>query len=438
VIAIAQRLSRRSGVAAKADPSPARAKADRADLLLVALAGAHAAVLMTAPAAPVIAIGLWWNANTISHYFIHRPFFRRRGANRAFAAYLSMLLGFPHALWRDRHLAHHARVATRLRLSVDLLTQTALVLVVWTAMLGAAPTFFLSVYLPGWAAGLLLCAAHGYYEHAHGTTSHYGRLYNLLLFNDGYHVEHHASPSTHWTRLPAHLDPGARVSRWPAPMRWLESDGLIVLERLALHSAAAQRFLVRAHERAFHAVLARACPFCCQAPRIAIVGGGLFPRTALVLRRILPNARLTIIDANLAHLNAARGWELGGEVEFVHQRFVAGPPATSRLRSHRTSASFRLRANLRQCASAGQVGVASLPPGDLRPRQAPPSPPGISVPADGYDLVVLPLSFEGDRDAIYRRPPARAVIVHDWLWRKRGVSRVVSLALLKRINLIRP
>ena len=122
-------------------------------------------------------------------------------------------------------------------------------------MLAAAPLFFLSVYLPGWAAGLLLCGAHGYYEHAHGTTSHYGRLYNLLLFNDGYHVEHHAHPSAHWTRLPTYHDPRARVSRWPAPIRWLEGDGLILLERLALRSPALQRFLLRAHEGAFRKLL---------------------------------------------------------------------------------------------------------------------------------------------------------------------------------------
>src|SRR5262245_19525504 len=212
VTAIAQRLSRRIGVAATADPSGVAAKADRnpagakADLLLIMLAGAHAAVLMAAPSAPVIAIGLWWNANTISHYFIHRPFFRRRGTNRAFAAYLSVLLGFPHSLWRDRHLAHHAGVAARPRLSRDLVMQAGLVLTFWSVMVIAAPLFFLSVYLPGWAAGLLLCGVHGYYEHAHGTTSHYGRLYNLLLFNDGFHVVKHAHPSAHWTRLAWHYD----------------------------------------------------------------------------------------------------------------------------------------------------------------------------------------------------------------------------------------
>jgi len=380
--------------------------------MLVVFAGAHAALLMAAPTAPVIAVGLWWNANTISHCFIHRPFFRRRGANRAFAAYLSVLLGFPHALWRGRHLAHHAGVEARTRLSRDLVMQASLVLAFWSVMLAAAPLFFLSVYLPGWAAGLLLCGAHGYYEHAHGTTSHYGRLYNLLLFNDGYHVEHHAHPSAHWTRLPSYHDPRARVSRWPAPFRWLEGDGLILLERLALRSPTLQKFLLRAHEGAFRQLFTRAGGLEGTTPRIAIVGGGLFPRTALVLRRILPRARLAIIDANLAHLNAARAWPIGGDVEFIHERFP-------RLRSHsRASASAQIsHSSLRRDRSARQASAGESD--------------------HGYDLVVLPLSFEGDRDALYDRPPARTVIIHDWLWRKRGVSGIVSVALLKRLNLVR-
>jgi hypothetical protein len=382
------------------------------DLVLVALAGAHAVVLMAAPTAPVIAIGLWWNANTISHYFIHRPFFHRRSANRMFAAFLSMLLGFPHALWRNRHLAHHAGVSTRSRLSGDLAVQTALVLLLWIATFAAAPQFFLSVYLPGWAAGLLLCAAHGYYEHAHGTTSHYGWLYNLLLFNDGYHVEHHKNPTTHWTQLPAHLDPAARVSRWPAPLRWLESDGLIALERLALRWPALQRFLVRVHERAFRELLTRAGCLDVRSPRIAIVGGGLFPRTALVLRRLIPDARLIIIEGDLSHLNTARAWPGTGDIEFIHARFPASPPTSVPVGNLPPS----LAANI------GELRRGKPPVGDFRPP---------------YDLVVLPLSFEGDRDAMYARPPARIVVVHDWVWRRRGIGRVVSFALLKRINLVR-
>ena len=78
------------------------------DALPVALAAGHGALLLLAPAAPVVAVGLWWNSNTVSHLFLHRPFFRSRAANRLFACYLTLVLGIPQTVWRDMHLAHHA------------------------------------------------------------------------------------------------------------------------------------------------------------------------------------------------------------------------------------------------------------------------------------------------------------------------------------------
>ena len=59
------------------------------------------------------------------------------------------------------------------------------------------------------------------------------------------------------------------------------------------------------------------------------------------------------------------------------------------------------------------------------------------VPARA-DLVVIPLSFAGNRRAVYRNPPARLVLVHDWIWSRHGSRRsaVVSWLLLKRVNLV--
>jgi hypothetical protein len=317
-------------------------------------------------------------SNTVAHNFIHRPFFQARFANRAFALYLSVALGIPQALWRDRHLAHHAGREPRLRWTPDLAVQATAVLTLWLMMALRAPAMFAETYLPGYVAGLLLCALHGYYEHEQATTSHYGRFYNLLLFNDGYHVEHHARPGVHWSRLPRLRDPAARRSRWPAPIRWLDAASLEGLERLALRSPVLQRFMIETHSRALAPLLA-ASPASIRS--IAIVGGGLFPRTAIVLRRLCPDAQLTIIDANQIHLDRARGLLDPAGVAFVHARYAPG-------NSH------------------------------------------------GADLLVIPLSYSGDRDLVYAHPPAPAVIVHDWIWRRRGDSRVVSLALLKRINLV--
>jgi hypothetical protein len=116
--------------------------------------------------------------------------------------------------------------------------------------------------------------------------------------------------------------------------------------------------------------------------RVAVVGGGLFPRSGLILKQLLPEARIEIIDASLANLERARTLIDAPNVEMVHARYAGGG-------------------------------------------------------GDRYDLLVIPLSFDGDRHAIYARPPAAAVLVHDWIWRKRGESRIVSFALLKRVNLVR-
>src|SRR5207249_4210629 len=232
-----------------------------------------------------IALSVWWTSNTIAHQFVHRAFFRRRWANVLCAAAMSGVSGIPQALWRDRHLAHHAGLPPRLRLTRELAAHVLVVGGTWSILLHQAPAFFTFTYLPGYACGLLLCALHGYYEHRGGTTSHYSTLYNALTFNDGYHVEHHAHPALPWRQLPAHRDPGSRASRWPAPLRWLELvdcsarrgaptlRALAQLELLVLRSPMLQRFVLRTHSRALAGLLASLPP----AREVAIVGGGLYP-----------------------------------------------------------------------------------------------------------------------------------------------------------------
>ena len=141
-------------------------------------------------------------------------------------------------------------------------------------------------------------------------------------------------------------------------------------------SKALQRFVLKKHERAFRALL----PKLPEVRRVKIVGGGIFPRTALILQRLLPLAQITIIDASARNLETCKAF-LNGRVEFVHEFY--------------------------------------------EPAQAEPA-----------DLVVLPLAFIGDRDAVYKKPPARAVLVHDWVWARRGDGAPISMLLLKRLNLV--
>ncbi|HZY89833.1 MAG TPA: fatty acid desaturase, partial [Gemmataceae bacterium] len=219
----------------------------RWDALLVALTLAQGALVVCAPSAPLLALGLWWNSNTIAHNFIHKPFFRSRRLNALFALYQSVLLGVPQSVWRGRHLAHHAGSRWRPRLDGQTALEVALVLGLWSALLALRPWFFVTAYAPAWVAGLCLCALHGHYEHVRGTVSHYGGPYNVLFFNDGYHAEHHARPGLHWTRLPATARADTPASRWPAVLRWLDALSLEGLERIVLRSPRLQRFMVIRH-----------------------------------------------------------------------------------------------------------------------------------------------------------------------------------------------
>jgi hypothetical protein len=139
-----------------------------------------------------------------------------------------------------------------------------------------------------------------------------------------------------------------------------------------------QRFVLHTHGRVFRDFL----PALHSVERIAIVGGALFPRSYLILSALMPGVRITIIDQDIASIARTRELVDTSHVEIVHARYVEGD-------------------------------------------------------GDRYDLLVFPLSFDGDRAALYARPPARIIIVHDWIWRARGESRIVSFALLKRMNLVR-
>jgi fatty acid desaturase len=359
------------------------------ETLLTALALAHGGLLLVWPTMWIIAMALWWNANTISHNFIHRPFFRTRAINTAFSCYLSLLLGFPQSLWRARHLAHHfarhpdhrlehdgARGRRGLRFeSLDFVAALAL----WGALLVFAPRFVITVYLPGYLCGLGLCALQGRYEHIRGTVSHYGRLYNILFFNDGYHVEHHAHPGMNWRELRREWEVEESSSRYPAVIRWLEHVNLCALERLVLRLPVLQRFVIDRHERAFRVLIAKLPPDHGMS-RVGIVGGGLFPRTAIILRRLPPQWRLTLIDLSAENLDIARRF-VASDVEYVNKRFDPAEPCD-------------------------------------------------------FDLLIIPLSLVGARRLIYRQPPAPVVLAHDWIWRPRGTSVVVSWLLLKRLNLV--
>jgi hypothetical protein len=159
-------------------------------------------------------------------------------------------------------------------------------------------------------------------------------------------------------------------------LRWLDAFSLDSPERRVLRSARLQRFVLSVHERAFKTLLPQLPPI----HRVTIVGGGLYPRSALILRRLLPDATVTIVDAKPEHLEIASTF-LPRNIEVEHRFFDAAVPEPA-------------------------------------------------------DLLVIPLAFIGDRDRVYRHPAAKVALVHDWMWRRRGRGARVSWLLLKRLNLV--
>ncbi|MCY0987385.1 fatty acid desaturase [Nannocystis sp. ILAH1] len=333
------------------------------------------------------ALIVWWTSNTVAHVHLHTPVFRSRALSQLLSLYLSALTLVPQAIWRARHLDHHRGARSRLRLGPAGCVEVGVVAHLALMLAAVLPDMFFGAVLPGWLLGLGLCQLQGRGEHLHGQAtgiSHYGRLYNLLWFNDGYHAEHHARPGAHWTTLPA-LRVTEAVSSGRAPvLRGLAiADALVGLERAALCWPRLQAWLVERHA----AALGRLRPALAgrEIRRVVVIGGGLFPRSALALAQIWPEVQVTIVDADPQHLGRARELlrERGadGRVEFVHGRYAPGMPLAA-------------------------------------------------------DLVVVPLALVGDREAVYAAggPPR---LIHEWIWRRRGAAgAVVSPWLLKRINLV--
>ena len=352
--------------------------------------------------ASTFGLALCWSSNTVSHNHLHRPLFRAKALNQLFSGLLTLTLGVPQSHWRARHLWHHAGEPARFRPNFrqrNTALEAAGIAAFWGLLLVHSPRVMLTAYWPGYVLGLLLCQLQGVMEHrqtrsAARGVSYYGKLHNLLWFNDGYHAEHHQFPSEHWTRLPTRSAAcSAAVSAQPPLLRWLESEpghrgalqaGLLGwLERIALGSPLVQRFMLASHEGAFRRLLADRAGATC---RIAIVGGGLFPRTALVLQRILPRARLTIVDRSEHNLDIARDFlrSRGLDTDCVRFQHAAFAPEL----------------------------VAT------------------------YDLVVAPLAYVGDRSLLKSIGQGRTV-VHEWLWQRSSPqSTVISYFLLKRLTLL--
>jgi fatty acid desaturase len=207
----------------------------------------------------VYAVSISWNINGVAHNFIHHPYFRSPVLNRIFSFVQSVSLGTPQLFIEEVHLRHHRGNSDRQvdGDTVDWLSiyrhghdgeaenpwsytfkglfrndastiyrelrerdprkakwaaaELALIGVLYIAALIVEWRFVVLLLLPSYYLGHSLSNLNGYYRHYGGNpdvpiawgVSSYGKLYNFMWFNNGYHAEHHYRPNTHWTAMKA-------------------------------------------------------------------------------------------------------------------------------------------------------------------------------------------------------------------------------------------
>jgi fatty acid desaturase len=179
------------------------------------------------PDAGWIALGaflIWLNCTNyqcVAHNLIHTPFFRSAHLNRAFSIFNSLALGVPQTLYRVHHLNHHRyNNWTGDRSSIYRFSRNAesAESILAYSFLGPIRTEFGFLFEGArqfgaslWYLGQVAAFAENYLEHygadprrfEANSVSSYGRFYNWIWFNNGYHQEHHYRPQLHWTKLPA-------------------------------------------------------------------------------------------------------------------------------------------------------------------------------------------------------------------------------------------
>lgn len=206
---------------------------------------------------PLCLFLFWYNGLVATHNFVHTPWFSSDRLNKLYAAINSTNLLSPITHYRNIHLNHHqygddrqdengrtrdhsstfaygkngqrenvlsycalAIVRDDLLASfqqqktrseaIQLAAEFGSCLLAIAGYLLISWKFFAFFVLPVFYWGWFLVYLANYYEHFGGTpenryansTSHYGRLYNFLCCNEGYHQEHHLRPNIHWRQRP--------------------------------------------------------------------------------------------------------------------------------------------------------------------------------------------------------------------------------------------
>jgi fatty acid desaturase len=193
----------------------------------------------------------WFNTLVIQHNHIHTPFFKNGILNRLLELVISSSQGMPYILFSVQHMHHHAhsnslkdysstyrygkngenenwltyclfspyregstevvKMILKKGRARELFTELFVVVMTVSIWIYLDTVWFLTCFLPVFFMGWFLNSMENYFEHKaakdpgnrfSNSVSYYGRLYNKLFCNEGYHQEHHIEPQTHWTGRP--------------------------------------------------------------------------------------------------------------------------------------------------------------------------------------------------------------------------------------------
>jgi fatty acid desaturase len=260
------------------------------DVLPAALAYAHLALLLAfflawpqmtwferSAGAVLYALAIGWSLDSVSHNFIHNPFFAFEPANRITSLVLTLELGTPQTMYKYVHMRHHAGNSDRIGADGRTLDPISLyqyggdgkiepawsyvlrqfwrddgpftvarairakrprearqamqefwtIVVVYGVLLVLNWRFVLFL-APFYYLGHCLSFLIAWYEHAGADpdqpiatgVSTYEPIYNWAFLNNGYHAEHHHQPKVHWTKMPA-LREATRDAQLAAGVRTL-------------------------------------------------------------------------------------------------------------------------------------------------------------------------------------------------------------------------
>lgn len=193
-------------------------------------------------------------------------------------------------------------------------------------------------------------------------------------------------------------------------LRHLICSALNILEYTTMNIPFIRDWVLAVHHSAFDRLLPGL-----NFNRILVVGGGIYPRTAIIMKSLYPHAHITIQDKSRESLKIAESYlqrihqELN--ISYLHEEYTPTSYSTVSASTYTTEYATYYGTNITTVSTT-------------------------TSPSVSQDLVIYPLAFQYKSPC--RPPPTQCTRVrHCWIWENTDTYRstVVSYLLLKKIVL---